>query len=71
MSRHVIQDSKKIVIIAWNPLGFHLLDTLPKGSTFNAEYYRVNILTELLLLRSHVHERRLMIHADRARPHSA
>jgi hypothetical protein len=36
-----------MVTIAWNPLGFHLLDTLPKGNTFNAEYCRVNLLTEL------------------------
>jgi hypothetical protein len=40
-----------MVNIAWNPLRFHLLDALPKGNTFNAEYYRVNIRTELLRLR--------------------
>jgi hypothetical protein len=34
-----------MVAIAWNPLGFHLLDALPKGDIFDAEYYRVNILT--------------------------
>jgi hypothetical protein len=36
-----------MMTIAWNPLGFHLLDALPKAYTFNAEYYPVNILTEL------------------------
>jgi hypothetical protein len=35
-----------MVTIAWNPLGFHLLDALPKGNRFNAEYYHINILTE-------------------------
>jgi hypothetical protein len=40
-----MQDPKMMVAIAWNPLGFHLLDAPPKGSTFNAEYHRVNILT--------------------------
>jgi hypothetical protein len=43
--RHIIQDPKMMVTIAWNPLGFRLLDALPKGNTFNTEYYRVNILT--------------------------
>jgi hypothetical protein len=43
-----------MVTIAWNLLGFHLINTLPKGSTFNGEYYRVNILTELLPLRPQV-----------------
>jgi transposase len=56
------------VTIAWNPLGFRLLDALPKGNTFNAEDYRVNILTEFLLLRPQVDGRRLVIHAGNARP---
>jgi hypothetical protein len=57
--RHIIQD----------PLRFHLLDTLPKDNIFDVEYYCVNILTELLPLRSQVDGRRLVIHADNARPH--
>jgi hypothetical protein len=50
--RYIIQDQKMMVSIAWNSLGSHLLDALPEGSTFDAEYYRVNILIELLRLRS-------------------
>jgi histone-lysine N-methyltransferase SETMAR len=69
--RHTIQDPKRIMTIAWNPLGFHLLDAFPKGNTFNAEYYRLNILTEFLLLRQQDAERRLVIRADNARPHTA
>jgi hypothetical protein len=57
--------------MAWNPLGFYFLDALPKANTFNAEYYRANILTELLLLRPQVDERRLVIHADSVRPSTA
>jgi hypothetical protein len=56
-----------IVAIAWSPLRFHLFDALPKGKTFNAEYYSVNILTEFLPLRPQVDGRRLVIHADSAR----
>jgi histone-lysine N-methyltransferase SETMAR len=69
--RYIIQDPKMMVTIAWNPLGFHLLDALPKGNTCNAEYYRVNILAELLPLRLQVDGRRLVIHADKAKLHTA
>jgi hypothetical protein len=69
--RHIIQDPKMMVTIAWNPLGFHLLDTLPKGNAFNAEYYRGNILIEILSLGLHIDGRRLVIHANNARPHTA
>jgi hypothetical protein len=60
----MIQDPKMMVTIAWNPLRFHLLDAPPKSNAFNAEYCRVNILTELLPLRPQVDGRRLVIHAD-------
>jgi histone-lysine N-methyltransferase SETMAR len=54
--------------IVWNPLGFHLLEALPKSNTFNTAYYRDNVLTELIPLRPQVDGRRLVIHADNARP---
>jgi hypothetical protein len=60
-----------MVIIAWNPLGFHLLGALPKRNTFNGEYYRVNMLTELLPFRPQVDGKRLVVHGGNARPHTA
>jgi histone-lysine N-methyltransferase SETMAR len=69
--RHTIQDPKMTVTIVWNPLGFHLLDALPKGNTFDAEYYRINLLTELLPLRPQVDGTIPVIHADNARSHIA
>jgi hypothetical protein len=60
-----------MVTIAWNPLEFHLLNTLPKGNMFNAEYYRVDTLTDFLPLCPQVDRRRLVIHADNARSHTA
>jgi hypothetical protein len=68
--RHTLQDPKMMVTIAWNPLKFRLLDELPKDNTFNAEDRRVAILTGFLPLRPQVDGRRLVIHADNARPHS-
>jgi hypothetical protein len=70
-AKHTIQDKKIRVTIAWNALGFHLVEALPKGRRFNAEYYCDNILTELILLRPQAGERNLIIHADNARPHTA
>jgi hypothetical protein len=43
-----------MVTIASNPLGSHLLEALPKGNTFDTEYYCVTILTQLLTLRQRV-----------------
>jgi hypothetical protein len=43
MVRHMIEDRKMMITIIWNPHGFHIIDTLPKGQTFNATYY-VNIV---------------------------
>jgi hypothetical protein len=68
--RHTIQDPKMMVTIAWNQLGFHSFDALPKGNILNIEYYGVNVLTELLPPRQQVDRRKLVIHADNARPHT-
>jgi hypothetical protein len=46
-TRHTIQDRKSMITIAWNPLGFPLIVTLPKSRTFNTECYRDNILAAL------------------------
>jgi hypothetical protein len=55
----------------WNPLGFPLIVALPKGRTFNAEYYRDNILAALAQLQSEDDRRKLVVHADNARAHTA
>jgi hypothetical protein len=39
-----------VVTIAWNPLRFPLIVALPKERTFNAEYYRDNVLAVLIQL---------------------
>jgi histone-lysine N-methyltransferase SETMAR len=70
-ARHAIQDRKIMVAIAWNPLGFPLIVALPKGRTFNAEYYRNNILAALTQLQPEDDGRKLVAHADNARVHTA
>jgi hypothetical protein len=70
-ARLTIQDRKSIVTIAWNSLRFPLIVVLPKGRTFNAEYYRDNILATLTQLQSEDDERKLVVHVDNARTHTA
>jgi hypothetical protein len=41
--RHTIQDPKMMLTIAWNPLAFHVLDSLPNGRIVNAKYYHNKI----------------------------
>jgi transposase len=60
-----------MVTIAWNPLGFHLLEVLPNGSMFNTEYYRDNIRTALIQFLLEPGVTRLVLHADDTRPHTA
>jgi hypothetical protein len=70
-ARHTIQDRKIMVTIAWNPLGFPLIVALPKGRTFNAEYYRDNILATLTQLQPDDDGRKVVVRADNARAHTA
>jgi hypothetical protein len=60
-----------MVTIAWNPLGFHLLEALPKGRIFNLESYRDNFLTALIQLLREPGGGCRVIHADDARPQIA
>jgi transposase len=52
-------------------LGFPLIVALPKGCTFNAEYYRDNILAALTQLQLEDDGRKLVVHTDNARAHIA
>jgi hypothetical protein len=65
--RNMIGHRKMMVMIVWNPHGFHLIEALPKGHTFNAAYY-VNIIPQPLLAdRSSGPSASLVIHADNER----
>jgi hypothetical protein len=60
-----------MVTIARNPLEFPLIVALPKGRTFNAGYYRDNILAELTQFQPEDDGRKFIIHADNARANTA
>jgi hypothetical protein len=55
-----------MVMIAWNPLGFHVVASLPKGRTSNPEYYRHHILAAPIVLSPETGGRKIILHADNA-----
>jgi hypothetical protein len=71
---HVIQSKKLILTIVWNPSGFHLINVLSAGCNFNPSHDVTNILGPIAGCRrvqAGASRRRLIIHADNARPHVA
>jgi histone-lysine N-methyltransferase SETMAR len=73
-ARQTVASPKVMVTIAWNPMAFHLIEGLPKGSKFNAGYYISAILEQLAQLpgpRGGERRGKLFVHADNARPHTA
>jgi hypothetical protein len=39
-----VQSPKLMLTIVWNPIGIHIVKSLPKGGKFSAQYYTNNIL---------------------------
>jgi transposase len=63
-----------MITMVWNPSGFHLIIVLPKGFKFNARYYVIQILGPLSAWRGTKigrANRKLIVHANNARPHTA
>jgi histone-lysine N-methyltransferase SETMAR len=72
--RKTVKSKKLMVTIVWNPNGFHFIDVFPNGSKFNAKYYTNKILSRVSEWRQETRggaTRRLIVHADNARPHTA
>jgi hypothetical protein len=62
-----------MLTVVWNPRGFHLIGALAKSRKFKAVYCVTEILSPLSQWRSagaKGNERKIVIHADNARPHT-
>jgi hypothetical protein len=66
-TEETIEDSEMIVTLAWNQLGFHLVEALAKGRIFHAQYYRDNTVTALIKLFPARGGRGFVIHAYNTR----
>jgi histone-lysine N-methyltransferase SETMAR len=73
--RHTINTPKRMLTIFWSPLGFPLVQLLPKGQHFNARYFCENILQEINQNRpaatAEDGRRNILLHFDNATPHTA
>jgi histone-lysine N-methyltransferase SETMAR len=72
--RITIQCNTSMVTIVWNPSGFHFIRVVPNGCEFNSNYYRRELLEPLAEWRCEQAGgavRKLIVHADNARPHTA
>jgi histone-lysine N-methyltransferase SETMAR len=72
--RYTIQSKKFMLTIVSNPCGFHVIKVLEKGRKFNAGYYVAEIcelLSQWHSIEAAGNERKLLVHADNARPHTA
>jgi hypothetical protein len=71
--RQTVQSEKVMLIIVWNPSGFHLIRVLPKEFKFSAGHYVAQILGPLPgwhRIQVGRTNRKLTVHADNARPHT-
>jgi hypothetical protein len=57
--------------VVWNPHGFHLGSLLPKGQKWTTQYYIDHILPEIYTLCNARVRRKLVAHAENARPRVA
>jgi transposase len=72
--RITVQVRKMVVTIVWNPTRFSRIIALPKGMKFNADYcisHRLNPLSEWQRSQIRRSDRRLHVHEENARPHTA
>jgi hypothetical protein len=70
-SLELISSPKIMLIVVWNPYGFHLVNVMPKGQKWTSQYYIDHILPEMCALRNAIDRRKLAVHADNAKPHVA
>lgn len=72
--KKMIGSQKAMLSVFWNPNGIQVINWLPEGSTFNAQYYIDEILCPLSEMDGGFPDnegRRLTVHADNAKPHTA
>lgn len=73
--RTIISTPKRMLTIFWSPLGFRIVEMLPQGMKFSAEYFTNVILQKITETHPPVvlnqPQRRVVIHMDNATPHRA
>jgi transposase len=74
-ARHIISTPTVSIAIFWSPLGFPVIDALPNGEKFTAQYFCDNIVPQIAEQRSSDARqktgRKLVLHMDNAILHRA
>ena len=72
-SKRTISSPKRMITVFWSPLGFQIIEMLPKGSKFNSRYFIDEILVKIAQFHQEFNgqsnKRKLVVHMDNARPH--
>jgi transposase len=71
IQQQTITSLKTMLAVVWTPHGFHLVSLLPKGQKWTSQSYIDHILPEICALRDARDRRKVVVHADNARPHVA
>jgi hypothetical protein len=68
--RHMVQRPKRMLTVVSNTEGFHVVDVLPKGATFDTDCYCEDRCWEIPRAGPVRANRGLVVHADNTRPHT-
>jgi hypothetical protein len=67
----MVSSPEVMVAVVWNTGGLRVVHVLPKGATFDTDYYCEDILSEILRVCPIYSSRRLVLHPDNARPQTS
>ena len=71
-SKRIISSPKRMLTVFWSPLGFRIIEMLPKGTRFNSKYFINEILSKIAEIHNQENpnsRRRFVVHMDNATPH--
>jgi hypothetical protein len=60
-----------MITVVWNPHGFNVIQSLPKGIKWTGRYYSNNIIAQIAVVRDVDSHRKTIVHADNSGPHVA
>jgi hypothetical protein len=64
--KQTVADQKLMVPVVWNPHGFHVIQSLPKGVKSTGRYYSENILSQIAAPQDVCNHRKTIVYADNA-----
>jgi hypothetical protein len=69
--KQTIASQKLMITVVWNPHGFHVIQSLPKGTKWTGRYYSNNSIAQIAAVLDVDSHRKTIIYADNCGPHVA